>query len=379
MAYLRLVTILGGYGIFGGRIASALAKHPNTRVRIVGRDARCGVIFADRIGAEFRAGDLRHTESLRRAIEGSFIVIHTAGPFQGKDYRVAELCLGSGSHYLDIADARDFVTGIGALDDAARRGGVFVSSGVSSLPAITDAMVSELQSAFRSIDEIQIGLSPGNQNPRGASTIGAILTYIGRPLRVQQNGQWIMRPGWGDARWFEFPEPVGRRRVHNCDVPDLDLFPEAWGARTVRVRGGVELNIINYTLSGIARLRNLLALENLQRYAPLVLRLSLLLYPFGSKNGSLAVWLRGAALDGAPLQRKIAIVTDNDGPATPCSPAIVLAKRILDDGPPCAGAFPCRGFVTLSELATHLSRFGIWIARGDQHGWEPAISERSES
>jgi hypothetical protein len=133
------------------------------------------------------------------------------------------------------------VTGIGVLDEAAQRKGLFVSSGASSVPAITHAMVLALKPQFKSIDEIEAALSPGNQNPRGAATIAAILSYLGRPLKVWQEGRWVLRPGWGDAHWLHFPAPVGRRRVHNCDVPDLDLFPSMFGARTVRFYAGVEL------------------------------------------------------------------------------------------------------------------------------------------
>ncbi len=368
---VRRVTVLGGYGIFGGRIAAALATHPGTMVRVVGRDPSAGADVARRIGGEFRACDLADAASLWRAIEGSQIVIHTAGPFQGNDYRVANLCLEAGAHYLDIADAREFVTGIGALDGAARQRGLFVSSGVSSVPAVTHALICELRPEFRSIDEIQIALTAGNQNPRGASTIGAILTYLGRPIRVHEEGRWVSRPGWGDPRWLEFPPPVGLRRVHNCDVPDLELFPDLFGAPTVYFHAGVELNLFNYALSALGRLRRLGALKRLPRHAHLFLRLSMLLYRFGTKNGSLAVWLRGTGLDGKPLQRRIAIVTDEDGPATPCSPAIVLARKILDGGPPRRGAFPCTGFLILDELMAYLRPLGIWCVRGGREGWGP--------
>jgi len=367
---LKTITVLGGYGIFGSRISAALASHPDTAVRVVGRDAKAGGDFAERIGAEFRRCDLADRESLQAVIDGSHIVIHTAGPFQENNYSVAEICLDCGSHYLDLADARHFVAGIGALDEAARQRGLFVSSGVSSVPAITHAMISALQPEFQSLDEIQVALSPGNQNPRGAATIGAILTYIGRPIRVWQDGRWIARPGWGDVRRLDFPPPVGCRRVHNCDVPDLELFPSACGARTIRFHAGVELNIINYALSGFAWLRRYLAMKNLHRRAELFLRLSLLLFPLGTKNGSLAVWLRGTGLDGSLIERKIAIVTNDDGPATPSSASIVLAKKILEHGPPRLGAFPCLGFLTLDELLVHLRPLGIWCARGSRGGWE---------
>jgi hypothetical protein len=365
---IRVVSVLGGYGIFGGRIAEALARHARCRVRVVGRNATMGGNFAHRIGAEFRAAVLEDRESVRRAIEGSFLVVHAAGPFQGADYRVAEYCLESGAHYLDLADAREFVAGIGRLDEEARRRGLIVASGVSSTPAITSAMIAELAPEFRRIDSIQTALSPGNQNPRGASTIAAVLSYLGRTIRVQQDGQWVARPGWGDVRRLEFPPPVGVRRVHDCDVPELELFPSAFGAHTVRFSAGLELNFLNYMLSLCARPCRWFGLD-LSRHARLFLNVSLMLFPFGTTNGALAIWLRGRDHEDRPIERRIAIVTDYDGPATPSSAAIVLARKILESGPPRTGAFPCVGFLTLDELLLHLRPLGIWCARGDESGW----------
>jgi len=222
----QLVTILGGYGIFGGRISEALAQEAGCRIRVVGRNKTVGTNFAHRIGAEFCACQLDDTDSIRQAISGSHIVIHTAGPFQGADYRVAELCLEGGSHYLDLADGREFVAGIGVLHDAAKERGLLVVSGVSSTPGITSAVIEDMRSDFAEIDDIQTALSPGNQNPRGASTVGAVLTYLGQEIRVWQDGRWVNRPGWGSVQRLDFPPPVGRRRVHICDVPELEIFPE---------------------------------------------------------------------------------------------------------------------------------------------------------
>ena len=89
----RVVSVLGGYGIFGGRVAEALALErelPGPRGRAVARGSVAN--FAHRIGAEFReVRPRRSRQSLRQAIDGSFLVIHAAGPFQGADYQVAEL------------------------------------------------------------------------------------------------------------------------------------------------------------------------------------------------------------------------------------------------------------------------------------------------
>jgi len=368
---MKTVSVIGGYGIFGGRIAATLAKHPVATVRVVGRDAQAGERFAHAAGCEFRRADVEDPRSLRAALDGSHLVIHAAGPFQARDYRVAELCIERGMHYLDLADARSFVSGIGALDTRAKERGVFVSSGASSVPAITHALIMSFWADFEDIDFIQIALSPGNQNPRGTSTIQAILSYLGRPIRVWQDRTWIDRPGWDDRLELEFPLPVGRRNVFNCDVPDLELFPAAFNAATVRFSAGLELGFINTALYFLGSQHQRGRFHHLERRADLLRKLSLVLYPFGTKNGALAVWARGVGSDGTPIERRAAIVTDNDGPGTPSSPAIVIAKKILNTGLPSVGAFPCIGFLTLEEIMAELIPQGIWTVRGDATGWLP--------
>jgi hypothetical protein len=374
----RVVTVLGGYGTFGGRVAEALARHENCRVRVVGRSAKIGHNFAHRVGTDFYPCVLEDRDALRRAIEGSFLVIHAAGPFQGVDYHVAEECLRAGAHYLDLADGREFVAGIGRLDEDARRRGLMVATGVSSTPAITSAMIAELAPEFAQIDEIHTALSPGNQNPRGAATIAAVLSYLGRKIRVYRDGQWALRPGWGDAQRLQFPHPVGRRRIHNCDVADLELFPQEFGASTVRFSAGLELNLLNYLLSICALPCRWFGFDFTRR-ARLFLNVSLMLFPFGTTNGSLAIWVRGRDHVGRTLERRIALVTDYDGPATPSSAAVVLARKTLNFGPPRIGAFPCVGILSLDELMDHLHPLGIWCVRGDELGWSTRMGSSHET
>ena len=80
-----------------GSSAAGLPRHWRAteicRVRVVGRMRRIGQNFAHRVGAEFYPCLLDDRDALGRAIEGSFLVIHAAGPFQGADYHVAEQCL----------------------------------------------------------------------------------------------------------------------------------------------------------------------------------------------------------------------------------------------------------------------------------------------
>jgi hypothetical protein len=99
---------------------------------------------------------------------------------------------------------------------------------------------------------------------------------------------------------------------------------------------------------------------------------SLWFYPRGSKNGALSAWVRGRGPDGRALERKIALVTADDGPATPSAPAILLAKKLLLGAGIAVGARPTMGLLTLAEIRAHLEPLGIWCARSDENGrWSP--------
>lgn len=298
---MKRVIVLGGTGIFGGRIARALAATEGLDVCIAGRDPVRGQALAREIGAGFLRVDLDEEHALTKALDDCALLVHAAGPFQGRDYSVARACIERGVAYLDLADAREFVCGIGTLDAAARERGIFVGSGASSVPTITHALTSEIAGEFSTLDVLDIALSPGNQNPRGAATIGAVLGMLGTPVRVWIEDAWQTRTCWGDRKRLEFPAHVGWREVFNCSVPDLDLFPEAFGARTVRFRAGMELQGFNLVLRGLAALRRLRLLPSLERLAPLALRLSLLFYERGSKHGALSVWARGRDRSGGEL------------------------------------------------------------------------------
>ena len=145
---------------------------------------------------------------------------------------MAERCIEAGAHYLDLADARDFVAGIGRLDDDARRRGLMVASGVSSTPAITSAMIAELAPEFARIDEIHTALSPGKPKParRGHDRRGSRATWAGRSESGKTASGSSGRAG-ATCSVSSFPAPVGRRRVHNCEVPELELFPQASARR----------------------------------------------------------------------------------------------------------------------------------------------------
>ncbi len=365
----RNVVILGGYGVFGGRIASSLAELqlPDVSLIIAGRNSRKGEAFARSLDAAFVHCDWGDPAALRRSVEDAFLVIHAAGPFSDATHLVARACLAAGVHYLDIADGRAHVSGISALSDEAQRRNVFLCAGASATPAVTSAIVRELAADGVHIRAIHGFLSPGNQNPRGVSTIATVLGYVGRPISTTVDGQIMARAGWFDGEEIALPPPVGRRRVYTVDAPDLALFPAHFGAQTVTFKAGLELNVMNYGLALLARLRRRGWLRGLTNQAGLFTRLSWLLFPFGSPHGAIAVRIEGEK-EGRPVRRRLAIVAEADGPLVAAAPAVLLAQRLLTGHLPERGAFPCLELVDFAELMDFLSRRGFKAFREDEAG-----------
>jgi len=356
---MRPVVILGGYGNFGKRIAAALARS-DVPVVVAGRNGeRAGTLAAD-LGnsATGVAVDIGVGLPAALADLAPSVVVNTVGPFQTANYRVAEACVAAGVHYVDLADGRTFVTGIGQLDGAARAAGVAVISGASTVPGLSSAVLDRYCSDFAPLDTLRYGITPGQKAERGLATTRGILTYVGRPL-APHPGMVGQTYGWQGLHRQDYPR-LGRRWMADCEVPDLDLLPERYGLTSIRFSAGLELGALHLGLWGLSWLvRSGLPL-GLPRHAELLLAASNLFNVFGSADGGMHMVMSGRDHDGRPLERRWFIVARNgDGPHIPTVPAIVLARAIAQGNAPEPGARPCLGLVSLEDYLAELAPYAI--------------------
>ena len=357
------VLLMGASGVFGSRIARELAHDPRFALTLAGRQRASLQRLRESLGdpsVQVAALDVGAAElpatiaSLRPQL-----VIHAAGPFQQQDYRVAEACLACGSDYVDLADGRDFVSGIGRLDGQAKAAGRLLVSGASTVPAFSSAVVDALLPRFGVLENIEHAISPGNRTPRGDATVAAILGYCGRPVRLWRDGRWQHGHGWMLTRHQQFP--FGRRWVGLCEVPDLELFPARYpGVQSVLFRAGLELRRLHFGTLAAAWLVRLGLVRDLARHAPRLRRLSEWFLDAGSDVGGMVVELSGRDAQGQPLRLRWSLsAAAGDGPQIPATPAVVLARKLADGELPLRGAMPCMGLFTLDEALAALAGFAI--------------------
>ena len=361
---MNQVLILGGYGNFGSRIAAALVKD-NIPVIIAGRDKQKAEIICN----ELKKINSRHditiatfdaNKELNKQLEilKPAVVINTIGPFQTADYSIVKTCIEHHVHYIDLADARDFVTGIISLDSLAKNNNVLVVSGASTVPGLSSAVLDYYKNNFLSIDTLVYGISPGQKAPRGLATTESILTYLGKPLKPcgNQNKKYY---GWQDIYRQEYPE-IGKRWMANCDVPDLDLFPEIYGIKNIRFSAGMESSVLHLGMYAASCLVRIGLPLNLPKHAKFLLSLSHIFDSLGTTHGGMHMLIEGISMEGKPLAIKWFIIAkDNNGPQIPCVPAIILSKKIIRNNLLERGAMPCIGMITLDEYMHELQGFAI--------------------
>ena len=294
------------------------------------------------------------------------ILINASGPFQHQDYALPRACIAAGCHYIDLADARAFVTGIGALDAEAKAAGVSIVSGASSVPGLSSAAVQRMAEDLAQLDEVHIGISPGNSFDPGVATAASIIGQAGKPFTVRRGGRPLTVHGWQGLHRHRFPE-VGYRWMSNVDVPDLDLFPQHYPElSTVRFSAGLEVGLFHLGLWAASWPARAGIVRSLTPLAAPMLAVKRRLSGLGSDTGGMFVRVVGRDRDGASRTRTWHLVArSGDGPYVPAIASVILAKRTVAGDGPAPGAQPCFGLFTLGEFEAEIGDLDItcWLER----------------
>ena len=362
-----IVLILGGYGVFGRRIAANLVRREELDVIVAGRDAAAAATLVKTLGAG-RARSLVVDMAQPAAISTLLaakpaVIVDTFGPFQTRNLALPRRCAERGVHYVDISDARARVTEIAALDAAARLEHAAIVSGASAVPAISTAIVDELAPNPREVISIDVGISPGHRAPPGIATVSAILGYCGKPIPAVVGD----RPtyGWGDLTRFAYPSPAGERWLSNLDSPERALWRLRYPSlEEADVRLGFEVGILHLALSALSRGVRLGVLPPLTRLAKPILKVAKVFDPLGT--GTAVMHVRVVTRDAharTATRTGIIVAEHGDGLEVPAAPASAIVKKLL--GLPSyapiekRGAFPCIGILTREEIMREMRDFAV--------------------
>lgn len=352
------VLILGGYGVFGGRLARLLSNIPQIELVICGRNLPQAEAFCESCSgqAQVRPFKLDRREIVEglRALNPD-LVVDASGPFQDygtNGYRVIEACIAAGIDYLDFADAADFVFGVAQFDARAKAAGVFVLSGVSSFPVLTAAVLHEMAKTM-DIVTVEGGIAPSPYAGIGLNVMRAVVGYAGAEVKLLRNGRQSYGVGLAESLRFTIAVPghLPLRNIHFSlvDVPDLQVIPPEHRTMTdIWMGAGPVPELLHRVLNLLAKARKRFGL-------PSLVPLSRLFYAvlnrmrFGEHRGGMFVRARGVA-NGKEVQQSWHLVAEgDDGPYIPSMAIEVVIRKLLMGVRPAVGARSGIGALELSD------------------------------
>ncbi|QUL38407.1 saccharopine dehydrogenase NADP-binding domain-containing protein [Erythrobacter sp. JK5] len=354
------VLILGASGVFGSRLAELASREAGIGLTLAARNRDRLERIADALAPRPRCVALDRDRLTALDLAGYDLVIDAAGPFQASHSRVIESALAAGVDYLDLADGRAFVRDFPRFDEVAKGAGVALTTGASSIPALSHAVIDECTAGWQHIDHLRIGIYPGNRAPRGLSVVEAILSYVGKPVRVMRDGRWQDMSGWGMTHREDIPG-LGKRWASVCDTPEQDLLVDRYAPREgAEFFAGLELSILHLGLALLSLPVRWGWVASLRPIARPMLAVAKWFIPFGSDRGAMTVCARGTDAVGDVVTRRWVLGADaNRGPYVPVLAAVAMIRRYRDGMRPPPGARACSGMLKLADFAHDFARLGM--------------------
>jgi hypothetical protein len=359
------ILVIGGYGIFGGRLVELLEGEPRLTLFIGGRSAaKANGFIASRTGAKARllpAGFDRDGDAAAQlASIAPDIVVDASGPFQkygDHPYRVVEACLRQRINYLDLADGSDFVAGISAFDAKAREAGIFMLAGVSSFPVLTAAAVRALSAGMSTVTAIRGGIAPSPFAVVGENVIRAIASYAGQPVQRIHNGAVSTGyPFTEQLRYTVAPPgyvPLEPRLFSLVDVPDLRALAEVWPqAKEIWMGAAPVPELLHRSLVALAWLVRWRLIPTLSPLAPLF-HFCTNHVRWGRHRGGMFVEVEGRGAEGQSMKRSWHLLAQgDDGPYIPSMAVETIVRNALAGHAPAPGARAAVRDLELADFAT---------------------------
>lgn len=202
------ILLYGSYG-FTGNLIAELAVQRGLRPVLGGRDAGKLRRQAERLGLQSRPFALDDPAAAERALAGIGVVLHCAGPFSRTSRPMADACLRSGAHYIDITGEIDVFEALAGRDAEARAVGVMLLPGAGFDVVPSDCLALYLKGSLPTADHLTLAIFSITTPSHG--TARSSIERIDSPSLVRRDGRLIPIPAGSLHRDFDFgrgPKPT---------------------------------------------------------------------------------------------------------------------------------------------------------------------------
>lgn len=212
--------LLYGATGYSGRLVLAECLARELRPVLGGRSEEVAVLAREH-RLECRVVGLDDQAALRRALTGVSAVLHCAGPFSRTSRPMADACLATGTHYLDITGEIGVFEALAARNAEARAAGVMLLPGTGFDVVPSDCLAAHLKGRLPDATRLLLAFQSSGGLSRGTAT--TMVENISRGGAIRRAGRITPVP----AAWKTIQVDLGRGSVDVTSIPWGDVAT-AW-------------------------------------------------------------------------------------------------------------------------------------------------------
>jgi short subunit dehydrogenase-like uncharacterized protein len=228
------------YGATGytGKLTARTAKEKGLAPILAGRNEAKVKAVAEPLGLQYRAVDLAERPKLDAALSEVDAVLHIAGPFSATSRLMADACLRTGTHYLDITGEIDVFEALAARDADAKAKGVMLLPGVGFDVVPSDCLAAHLKRRLPDATDLKLYIGGLANMSRGTGK--TMVEGVAQGTRVRRDGKFVTmaranqdtidfgegpKPtigvSWGDVSTAYYSTKIPNIEVHFGAMPQL--------------------------------------------------------------------------------------------------------------------------------------------------------------
>ena len=209
--------LLYGANGYTGKLIAHLASERGLRPILAGRDAATVEQLAAELKLESRVFALDDSAAIAAALSEVEVVLHCAGPFSRTSKPMADGCLRTKTHYLDITGEAAVIETLAARDREAKASGVMLLPCVGFDVVPSDCLAAHLKRRLPEAQRLTLAIKGMGRISRGTAT--TMVENISRGGLVRRNGKLTGVPAAWKTREIDF----GRGPVTTTTIPWGDV------------------------------------------------------------------------------------------------------------------------------------------------------------
>lgn len=193
--------LYGSYG-FTGQLIVDRALREGLRPLLAGRNEKKLRAQAEYRGLHYRVFSLGETAKLDSALGEVDAVLHCAGPFVHTFRQMAEACLRTKRHYVDISGEIPGFEALAALDQQAKEAGIMLLPGAGFDVVPSDCLAAYVKQRLPNATHFRLFVRVGAGFSRG--TAKSAVENMHRQGMIRRNGTLVQVPPVWNVREQDF-------------------------------------------------------------------------------------------------------------------------------------------------------------------------------